>query len=428
MTLLQRLWNRIKPDSPTTSRVIYSPRTASGVWVTAETALRNATVWACVQYLTRAVGQLPWRVMVEKGQGGEVARTHPLDYLLHKRPCPEYGALAWRQSMLGQALLRGNAYAEIEWDNRGMPFALWPIHPDRVAVRRDESGNLIYEVWGKSGTTVLAAKDMFHIRGYGDGPVGFSVVEYAAQSIGWAQATELFGASYFGDGMNPSGILKVKKALSPDALDILRKEITAIYSGPSGAKTAIIDDGMEFDPVANDPENSQFVETMQHQVEEICRWFGCPPHKVMHLLRATFSNIEHQSIEVVVDSVTPWVRTFEEEADYKLFGPNNRQGFYTKMNLRGLMRGDNASRAQFYKTMFEMGALSTNDILSLEDMNGIGPLGDQRFRSQNLAPLDPALAPKPAATAVVPDRSGDEEDDAAAPGSAPKEGSNARIN
>jgi hypothetical protein len=33
-----------------------------------------------------------------------------------------------------------------------------------------------------------------------------------------------------------------------------------------------------------------------------------PPHKVMHLLRATFSNIEHQSIEVVVDSVTPWAR------------------------------------------------------------------------------------------------------------------------
>lgn len=426
MNLFKRMWNRIKPENPATSRVIHTGRTSAGIYVTADTALRNATVWACVQYLTRSVAQLPWRVMIEKGTGGDVARTHPVDYLLHKRPCAEMSAFSWRQAMLGQALLRGNAYAEIQWDNRGLAYALWPIHPDRVAVKRDEAGNLIYEVWGKTGTTVLAAKDVFHIRGYGDGPVGYGVVEYAAQSIGWAQATELFGASYFSDGMNPSGILKVKKSLSPEALDLLKAEIRQMYSGAKGSKTAIIDDGMEFNKVANTPDDSQFIETRQHQVEEICRWFGVPPHKVMHLLRATFSNIEHQAIEVVVDSVTPWVRVFEEEADYKLFGANNRQGFYTKMNLRALLRGDNNSRAQFYKALFEMGALSTNDILGLEDMNGIGPLGDQRFRSQNLAPLDPELAAKMAARAPGPTAPEEEAD--TAPGANAKDLPNARIN
>jgi HK97 family phage portal protein len=396
MSLLRRIFSRIAPEAPTTSRIVHTGRTASKVYVDADTALRNATVWACVQYLTRAVAQLPWRVMLSKGEGGEVQPKHPVDWLLHKRPCADMGAFSWRQSMLGQALLRGNAYAEIEWDNRGMPYALWPIHPDRVHVRRDDSAALTYEVWGKKGNTVLAASDMYHIRGYGDGPVGYGVVEYAAQSIGWAQATELFGASYFGEGMNPSGILKVKNSLSPEALEFLRKEMSSLYSGPRGRKTAIVDAGMEFEKLATNPDDSQFIETMQHQVEEICRWFGVPPHKVMHLLRATFSNIEHQSIEVVVDSVTPWVRVFEEEADYKLFGASNRQGFYTKMNLRALLRGDNASRAQLYEKMFAMGALSTNDILALEDMNGIGPIGDQRFRSQNLAPLDPAEAAKAA--------------------------------
>ncbi len=411
-------WRRLfarstKAEQPVGSRIVHTGRTAAGVYVDADTALRNATVWACVQFLTRSVAQLPWRVMKEVAEGGEVQGRHPVDWLLHKRPCPDFGSFSWRQAMLGQALLRGNAYAEIERDNRGLAYALWPIHPDRVAVRRSETGKLEYHVWGKAGTVVLPAADMFHVRGFGDGAVGYNVVEYAAQSIGWAQATELFGATFFGEGMNPSGLVKLKEALSPEAMEYLKDDLAKLYSGPRGKRTAILDAGMDFEKVTNTPEDGQFIETRQHQVEEICRWFGVPPHKVMHLLRATFSNIEHQSIEVVVDSVTPWVRIFEEEADYKLFGAANRQGFYTKMNLRALMRGDNASRAQFYKAMFEVGALSTNDILSLEDLPGIGPNGDQRFRSQNLAPLDPKEAAKLAqsAPARVSDASEDEEDD-----------------
>jgi phage portal protein BeeE len=75
---------------------------------------------------------------------------------------------------------------------------------------------------------------------------------------------------------------------------------------------------------------------------------------------------------VVVDCVTPWVKIWEEEADYKLFG-GNRLGLHTKMNLKGLMRGDSAARAKFYQAMFQMGAMSPNKILEAEDENPIGP-------------------------------------------------------
>lgn len=389
---------RTAPERPLSGRLMHVGRTVAGLHVDADTALKNATVWACVQYLTRAVAQLPWRVMLETGRGAEVARSHPADWLLHKRPCPDMGSFAWRQTMLGNALLRGNAYAEIQRDNRGVAYALWPIHPERVAVRRAASGLLEYEVWNDGGNVIIPAADMFHIRGFGDGPVGYNVVEYAAQTIGWAQATELFGAGYFANGMNPTGVVEVPGAMSIDAMDALREELERLYNGARGKRTAIFDKGIKFSKVTSSPDESQFVETMQHQVPEICRFFGVPPHKVMHLLNATFSNIEHQSIEVVVDSVTPWCKVFEEEADYKLFGPQNRNAFYTKMNLRGLLRGDQVSRAQYYKTMFEMG-MTINQILSLEDMDGIGPDGDTAFVSNNVQTLERAIA---AGEAVAP--------------------------
>ena len=77
---------------------------------------------------------------------------------------------------------------------------------------------------------------MFHLRGFGDGPLGYSVVEYAAQSIGWAQATETFGAAYFGEGMNPTGVLQVKEGMSPAAMELLRTEMKRCTPGakPSG--------------------------------------------------------------------------------------------------------------------------------------------------------------------------------------------------
>lgn len=384
---------------PVTGRVVHVGRTTSGVYVDAETALKNAVVWACISYLSKTIAQTPWRVHKPKAGGGsELATTAPADYLLHVRPNAEMGAFTFRQTLMFWVLRYGNAYCEIEWDQRGAPYALWPLHPDRVVPRRTAAGVLYYEVWNERGGMVeMAAEDMLHFRGFGDGPVGFNVMEYAAQSIGWAQATQLFGASFFGAGMNPSGVVEVDKALSEPAMKVLRDQLKKIYEGPKGEKTVILDNKMTWKKVTNNPDEAQFIESMEYQVPEICRWFGVPPHKVMHLLNATFSNIEHQSIEVVVDSVTPWCVHFEQEVDFKLFGRANPQRLYSKMNLRSLLRGDNASRAAFYKELFYAAALTPNMICELEDIAPGGPDGDVRFVPVNMQPLKEAVKPKPAA-------------------------------
>jgi HK97 family phage portal protein len=394
----------VAPARVAVKRYFNVGRTAAGVYVDADRALRDATVWACGQYLAKTIAQLTWHAMrATPGGGGEVASTHPADWLIWKRPNPEMGSFLFRFILMWWAIFKGNGYAEIERDNRGAPYALWPIHPDRVEPkRRDGTGELFYRVWDASGGGYvdLDAMDMFHIRGFGDGIVGVSVIEYAAESIGWALATQVFGSTYFGEGMNPTGVVEVQRALSGDAMKILREELEAVYKGPKGKRTAILDAGMAFKKVSQTPDESQFIETRQHQVEEICRWFGVPPHKVMHLLRATFSNIEHQSIEVVVDSITPWVKIWEDEADYKLFGPQNRQGLYTKMNLKSLMRGDAASRADYYTKLWGIGALTINGILRAEDENPIGPEGDTRFVPANMMTLERAIAA--GATATTP--------------------------
>ena len=94
-----------------------------------------------------------------------------------------------------------------------------------------------------------------------------------------------------------------------------------------------------------------------------------PPHLVASLDRATFSNIEHQSISFVDNTIVPWVSRFEQSMQRALFSEAEKRTFFVKFNLNGRLRGDAAARAAFYQTMRQNGIMSANDIRELEEMN-----------------------------------------------------------
>lgn len=446
---LLALANRLSAGEryPGASRVSSAARTLAGVVITPDTAVTISAVWACLRYLSQTVAVLPWHVMRDGTKGAEPVKSHPVDWLIWKRASDEWSSFQLRETLTHWALRWGNGYAEIERDQNDRPFALWPIHPDRTEVCRALedtvstsgrpilAGQLYYEVANDSGqTAIIAARDMFHLRGFGEGPVGVNVIHYASQSLGWARAAQLFGATFFGNGATPATVVINKKPLKPDGLLRQKAEFAALYKGPRNSnKTAHVDNDTDIKTIGINAKDSQLVESHQHLVEEVCRWFGVPPHKVMHLLRATFSNIESQAIEVVVDSVTPWVKRFEDEADFKLLSVQNRQNLYTKMNLRALLRGDMAARIAYYKGMFDMGAYSPNRILELEDENTLGADGDKHLVQLNLTTLERAgedqadrqTSPPPAVAEPAPNDPAahvlvDEIDDVLAPAREPE--------
>lgn len=397
MSMLSRLkallWTS-RDDDLMTSRVGLQRMVPAGVVVDSDTALKNATVWACIRYLSSTVAQLPWRVMQHMGEGApRHVPLHPVARLLQQRPNPEMTAFAFRETLTGWAARYGNGVAEIITDNRNVPIEMWPLHPTRVDFKRStETGRLVFEVTENDGfKRYLDGSRVLHIRGFGEGVVGLDVITYAAESIGWARATEVFGSAFFGNGAEPGGILKYKGGrLSAFAKEEAEKDHARKFGGPrKGGRIMVMDGQWDYTRLGSEPNAAQFIETRQHQVEEICRWFGVPPHKVMHLLRSTFTNIEHQSIEVVVDAITPWALRFEQEGDYKLFGAN-RQGFFTKLDLKGLLRGDYKSRQEGLQIMRRNGVINADQWALLEDMNPPGPAngGDKYIVEGNMTTLE----------------------------------------
>jgi HK97 family phage portal protein len=403
-----------------TQRIAYTGRTSAGVVITGDTAMTIAAVFACIRYLTQSIAALPWQLRKPKGMNGrssEPVQRHPVKYMIESRSAPDWSSFQFRETLMNWALRRGNGYAEIERNIIDQPVRMHPIHPDRVEVYRDnETQDLVYLIDGK---TRLEARDVFHIRGFGDGPVGLNVVAYAAESLGWAKAAQLFGSSFFGSGATPSGIVTMKRTLTPEGLLALEDRFKKLYGGPKNQnKTAFLDNEMDYKSIGIEPEKGQFIETNQHLIDEVCRWFGVPPHKIYHLLRATFSNIEHQSIEVVTDSLRPWAKRFEDEADYKLFGEENRQGFFTRMDFTDMLRGDTASRLAYYRGMREIAVLNADEIREFEDLQPIGKAGggEKRVMQGQYTTLEkigetPEPAPQPAATPAPAEEDPDEDED-----------------
>ncbi len=273
--------------------------------------------------------------------------------------------------------------------------------PDRMRVDRDESGQIFYEytlndsdvLAGKETSVKLKPFDVLHIPGLGfDGLVGYSPIAMAKNAIGMAIATEEYGASFFANGATPSGILEYPGTVKDPSG--MRDSWNKGFSGSNSHKIAILEEGMKYTPISISPNEAQFLETRKFQINEIARIFRVPPHMVGDLEKSSFSNIEQQSLEFVKYTLDPWVARFEQSITRRLFTDKEKETYYVKFNVDGLLRGDYQSRMNGYATARQNGWMSANDIRQLENLDKIPACegGDLYLINGNMLPLNRAGA------------------------------------
>lgn len=372
-------------------RMLWLPRShLGGISVTPEEALRLSAVWACTTVTAKALASCVWDVFLERDNGDREPRRRVNAYsLLNMRPNPETTAFSFREAMYITAMIEGNFFAEIEFDRGGRPIALWPIATERCTLERESDNRLVVVVRNyRGGETVLEYDDVFHLHGPGiDGISGFDVVTTAARSLAHSAAAERFGQSFYHNGTQLGGLLTTAEKLSPDS----RKETQeAIENGRKGSVDAfgllVLDSGFNYTSFGVEPDKAQFIETRYLLIEEVCRWFGVPPHKIAHLLRSTFSNIEHQSIEFVRDALTPWAERARQEADWKLLRP--WPGIRSRLDLEWLAEGDAKSKAEVDSIEVQNGLITRNEARRRRGRNSIGPDGDKLTLQVNMTTLD----------------------------------------
>ncbi|WP_302194460.1 phage portal protein [uncultured Ruminococcus sp.] len=362
-------------DSP--SYTYFFGRSNAGKRVTDRTALQHIAVYACVRVLSEAIAQLPLHVYKYNDKGKERVPQHPLYFLLHDQPNPEMTSFVFRETLMSHLLIYGNAYAQIIRNGRGDVIGLYPLMPNKMKVDRDEKNRLIY-IYSRydeanpnlkeQGDIVLYADEVLHIPGLGyDGLVGYSPIALAKNAIGISIACEDYGASFFGNNANPSGVLEHPGVIkNPDKL---RDAWHRAYGGRNAHKVAVLEEGVKFTPISIPNNEAQFLETRKFQIEEIARMYRVPLHMIGDLDHATFSNVEHLSLDFVKYSLDPWIVRWEQGLQKALLSDSEKGQYFIKFNVDGLLRGDYASRMQGYSIGIQNGFLCPNDVRELEDMN-----------------------------------------------------------
>lgn len=361
----------------------------AGVAVSETTALRASPVWRAVSLIAGVSAALPLHVYADGTRDKQKSD-------LLRDPHPDLTPVElWRAAYMYRVLW-GNTYIQKVRSGSGQIKELWPISSDRVRVDRVKPSDAnpagkVFDVtddWGVQH--VLTRREILHIPGLGyDGLTGCSPVRLAMQGIGLAQAAEKSAARLFGNGNIIGGVLQTEQRLDPDQAARLKERWKAKLSGVSNShEIAVLDSGASYRPIAMPNSDAQFLESRQFQVVEIGRMFGVPPFLLMSTEKSTSwgTGLEQQAQGWVTFDLNPtWLTPTEQRVTKELLGTTE----YSAYQMGGLLRGDSAARATFYRAMRDVGAFSADDVRALEELPPLpeGKGGDVYLQPMYMAPL-----------------------------------------
>ncbi len=365
----------------------------TGMHINERTALAASSVFACVKILAEAVAQLPIHVH-QRGEGGKDYQ-HPVATLLGAEPNEYMTAATFREALLTNLCLYGNAYAYIDRDEFGVPIGLYPLRSDHTQAVR-ENGDLYYLTRMGDTTATLTQDQVLHVLGFSfDGIVGISPIQQAKQNIGLSIAMERFAAKLFSQGGNVGGILKTPP-MNDDAMKTFVSSWRASYTGVDAAlKVAVLPDGYDFKQTTVDPDKAQLRDARIHQVLEVARIYRIPPHMLGVLDKASYASIEQQSMDFYQMAVQPLVTRFEQECNRKLLLEREKPTLEVRFNMDAMLRAATGERYAAYAIAITNGIMTRAECRAKEGLPFL-PGSDVLLQPLNMTPVGTLPTPTPA--------------------------------
>ncbi len=370
----------------------------SGISITPKNGIQLSTVYKCVNWRANQFGMLPKKINERVQMFGRMAQqpapTHPLYRIVHTNPNPMITAKAYFGIVSADLHLWGNSYAYIERGaNTGRLRNLWRFRPDMVRIEQDkDTGALTYCISNGGPEEKFPSYEVLHIRGLGfDGIQGYSPIHLMRNLLGWNAATTRYGAQFFKNASRPSGLISLPAGatMKKEVKDALLENLSK--SGREAGKLLLIEGALEYKPLTMPQDDAQFIETTEHQEEDIIGVMGVPQHKVQVLRRSTNNNIEQQGIEAVTDCLQPLCCEVEQWMNLQLLsgdpssgrgGGTERDRYFMECELKALLRGDTKAQTDHVVAMIQTGVYSQNMAL---DYLGETPFAGGEDHWMNLA-------------------------------------------
>ena len=393
MSIITRALSLVGLEKRSTIGVNGWPMVPAAGAVTPATAQGVSAVYACVQAISETTASLPLILFKRNGDDRERAADHPLYRVLHDMANPEQTALEAREYMQACVLLRGNAFARIVRGLDGQVRELWPLNPDNVTVNRTSSG-LVYDYTKDGVLTRLLAHEVLHLRHRlgDDGVLGVSPIAAARGVVELAQAENEHGRNTFTNGAKMLGVLKFPGRLKPEQRQAIATSWSSQHAGGANSgRTAILEEGVDFQALSMTLEDAEWIAARQFSVEEVARLFRVPPTVIGDLRTGNYSNSVEMARQFVTQTLRRHLVAWEQAIAAKCLTEAGRRTYFAEHQVEGLLRGDSANRAAFYSSGISDGWMLRSEARKLENLPAIDGIDD----APKAAESDSTPAPLP---------------------------------
>jgi len=372
MGILNDVFSPISLRSATTARngggfpFFGNSVTKSGSKINENSALTLGAFYNGVNLCTDDIAKLPKAVFQKDGDNLNKLSDHPVHKLISEEPNPYQNPFNFWKYLCYCAIVKGNGYARIVRDKaNGAVVSLMHLDSDQVTPLKG-SDKMYYKYKGN----VIDGDDMIHIYFFStNGYSGTGIVTYAANSMGITLSGQTFVGDTFSNQGLTHGVLEAPMFVDPSNKKAIEESFNAKMSSEAAHKVALIDEGFSYKRITVTPAEAQWLETDTRGIIHICQFLNVAPHKLKHLDNSNYSNLQQMTIEHQQDSVMPRTVNIEQECRRKLFSDKEKMDHYIKFDLRSMLRGDQKSRAEYYKTMVSFKLMTPNEVRKLEELN-----------------------------------------------------------
>ena len=358
----------------------YGSLTQSANKVNVRSSLTLSAFYSGIDMIANSIAILPHAVIQKTDDTVSYLKDHPVHKLLNTRPNYHQSAFGFKHQIAATVLLRGNFFAGIVTDESGNKTALNFWDSNLVTVI-DHENELYYEYKGK----MYKSYEVLHIPGFSfDGKLGKSVLEFAADNLGVTLNAQKFGSSSLEDQGLSYGVIETDKVLKAPAKDAIGTAFEKRLTTMNKHRAAVLDEGMQYKRIGLNPEESKFIETYASGTEDIARWLHIPNHKLRIKAEGGYNSMVQMEQDYLQSAVKPIAQKIKEELDFKLFTNSEKEkSIAIDQNFKILLQVDPKSRAEYYKSMVFLKAMTPNEIRVLESLNPYDD-GDQFLQMSNL--------------------------------------------
>ena len=356
--------------------------------ITITNAQKIAVVYSCVRIKMNALSVIPLKLYKNNGVDKSEFVDNLLYNILRYEPNKDLTSSTYKKIISQDLDLRGNHYSQIVRNGLGQIVALYPLRADNMTVMWDiQSPNK--KVYTYNGVRIREDR-ILHVYDIPDKEnlMGLSPIEYAKNSLEFANNTAQHGNMLFKNGAMPTGIFKNEKALTTESHARLKEQLGKNYTGLRNVgKPMLLDDGLDFKELSIKNSDAEWLASRKFNREEIASIFGVPVAMLNDSENTSYGNLEQKYLEFKDNTIFPLTTNIEERFRQKLLTYEEKRTLSIKFEYNNLMRVDAKTRMEYFKGRFETASISPNEIRRFENENGFDGGDEYYYQSNNLTPV-----------------------------------------